>query len=150
MKRGAPLRNKTPMQRTGTLRTAAATKAANLTRAPSEKKPAKARARMKSTRPKMTPIRRSARGEACTLMIPGICTNDTSTTVLCHSNRLEDGKGLGLKTPDTEACYGCSACHDVLDGRRPRPSWLSSENLQMAFDRARTNTQRKLKEKGLM
>ena len=72
--------------------------------------------------PRMTPIRRSAKGEACTLMIPGVCTGDTTTTVLCHSNRLADGKGLGMKAPDTEACYGCSACHDVLDGRRPRPS----------------------------
>lgn len=140
LKRKTQLRNKTPMQRTGTLRTASATK----TTAPAPRK------RLKATRPKMTPIRRSARGETCTLLIPGICTGDTSTTVLCHSNRLEDGKGLGLKAPDTDACYGCSACHDVLDGRRPRPAWLSQESLDMAFDRARANTQKKLKEKGLM
>jgi hypothetical protein len=138
--RKTPLRAKAPMQRTGTLRTASATK----TTAPAPRK------HLKATRPKMTPIRRSAKGEACTLMIPGVCTGDTTTTVLCHSNRLADGKGLGLKAPDTEACYGCSACHDVLDGRRPRPSWLSVDNLQMAFDRARTATQKKLKEKGLM
>lgn len=140
MTRKTPLRTKAPMQRTGTLRTASATKTTAL--AP--------RKRLKATRPKMTPIRRSAKGEACTLMIPGVCSGDTSTTVLCHSNRLADGKGMGLKAPDTEACYGCSACHDVLDGRRPRPSWLSADNLQLAFDRARANTQRKLREKGLM
>jgi hypothetical protein len=140
LKRTTPLRNKTPMQRTGTLRTA------SFDSGKPEAKPK----RLKATRPKMTPIRRSAKGEACTLMIPGICNGDTSTTVLCHSNRLEDGKGMGLKAPDTEACYGCSACHDVLDGRRPRPAWLSQEALDMAFDRARANTQKKLKEKGLM
>lgn len=134
LKRKTPLRAKAPM-----LRTAAVWKSAT-----------RPRARLKSKGPKMTPIRRSAKGEACTLMIPGVCTNDTSTTVLCHSNRLADGKGMGLKAPDTEACYGCCACHDVLDGRRPRPSWLSNEALQMAFDRARTNTQKKLKEKGLL
>jgi hypothetical protein len=139
MKR-TPMTRKTPMQRTGKLRAASTTK----TTAPTPRK------RLKATRPKMTPIRRSAKGEACTLMIPGVCSGDTSTTVLCHSNRLADGKGLGLKAPDTEACYGCSACHDVLDGRRPRPSWLSVENLQLAFDRARTTTHKKLKEKGLM
>lgn len=140
LKRTTPLRNKTPMQRTGTLRAASATK----TTAPAPRK------RLKSTRPKMTPIRRSARGEACTLLIPGICNGDTSTTVLCHSNRLEDGKGLGLKAPDTEACYGCSACHDVLDGRRPLPSWMTRAQLDHVFDRARKITQEKLKEKGLM
>jgi hypothetical protein len=140
MKRGGPLKRKTPMQRTGTLRTASATKTA----APAPRK------RLKATRPTMTPIRRSAKGEACTLMIPGICNGDTSTTVLCHSNRLADGKGMGLKAPDTEACYGCSTCHDVLDGRRPLPSWLTRAQLEQAFDRARATTQKKLKEKGLM
>lgn len=140
MKRSAPLRNKTPMQRTGTLRAASATK----TTAPASRK------RLKAKRPKMTPIRRSARGEVCTMLIPGICNGDPATTVLCHSNRLADGKGMGLKAPDTEACYACSACHDVLDGRRPLPGWMTREVLDGAFDRARKITQEKLKEKGLM
>jgi len=140
MQRKTPLRTKTPMQRTGTLRAASATMKG--TRTP--------RTRLKASGPKMTPIRRSARGEACTMLIPGICNGDPSTTVLCHSNRLADGKGMGLKAPDTEACYGCSACHDVLDGRRPLPSWLTREVLDKAFDRARAHTQKKLKEKGLM
>jgi hypothetical protein len=140
LKRTTPLRTKTPMQRTGTLRTASATMKG--TRAP--------RTRLKASGPKMTPIRRSARGEACTMLIPGICNGDNSTTVLCHSNRLEDGKGMGLKAPDTEACYGCSACHDVLDGRRPLPSWMTRAQLDHVFDRARKITQEKLKEKGLM
>lgn len=140
MKRTATLRNKTPMQRTGTLRTASFDSG----------KPETKRKGLRTRGPKMTPIRRSARGEACTLLIPGVCTGDTSTTVLCHSNRLEDGKGLGLKAPDTEACYGCSACHDVLDGRRPLPGWMTRSQLDHVFDRARTITQEKLKQKGLM
>jgi hypothetical protein len=161
MKRGGPLkrttqlRNKTPMQRTGTLRTASVTKTNRLMTtgevdAELAKVARKINRALKASRPKMTPIRRSARGEACTMLIPGICTGDTATTVLCHSNRLADGKGLGLKAPDTEACYGCSACHDVLDGRRPLPSWLTRAQLEQAFDRARATTQKKLKEKGLM
>lgn len=98
----------------------------------------------------MSRIRKSARGEACTLQIYGVCNFDPATTVLCHSNRLADGKGMGLKAPDTEACYGCSACHDVLDGRRPRPDWLTKDMLDELFDRARKKTQAILRLKGLM
>lgn len=106
--------------------------------------------RMKSSRPKMTAIRKAARGEDCTLLITGVCNYDSSTVVLCHSNALEDGKGMGLKAPDTEACFGCSSCHDVLDGRAPMPSWLTRSMLLSVFDRARTITQEILKRKGLM
>lgn len=140
LKRKTPLRNKTPMQRTDTLRAASATK----TTAPAPRK------RLKATRPKMTPIRRSAKGEPCTLLIPGICNGDPATTVLCHSNRLEDGKGMGLKAPDTAAAFGCSACHDVLDGRRPLPSNLTREQLDRGFDAAVVRTHARLREKGLM
>lgn len=157
MQRKTPLRNKTPMQRTGALRTASASaKKGNriLTLAEVDRDLAKVARKinraLKSTRPTMTAIRRSARGEACTMLIPGICNGDPATTVLCHSNRLEDGKGMGLKAPDTEACYGCSACHDVLDGRRPLPGWMTRAQLDHVFDRARKITQEKLKEKGLL
>lgn len=69
-------------------------------------------------------------------MIPGVCNRDRDTTVLCHSNSLADGKGMGLKAPDTAAVFGCSACHDVLDGRRPRPAWMSKLMLEGVFERA--------------
>lgn len=134
-----------------------------LKRTPMKRTPFKAKARtekrkapapkgkgLKPKGPKMTPIRRAARGKDCTLLIPGICTNDTATTVLCHSNRLADGKGMGLKAPDTAACFGCSACHDILDGRRPRPSWLSALALEGAFVRAMKATHEILKMEGLM
>ena len=42
--------------------------------------------KMKSSRPRMTPIRRAARGQGCTLQLPGICNHACDTTVLCHSN----------------------------------------------------------------
>jgi len=34
----------------------------------------------------------------------------------CHSNSLEDGKGMGLKAHDLPA-FLCGDCHDLLDGR---------------------------------
>jgi hypothetical protein len=45
---------------------------------------------------------------------PGICNGDDATTVLCHMN----GGGMGAKTPDLIAAWGCSDCHDAIDGRR--------------------------------
>ena len=131
------LKRKKPMQRTA-FKAKAAFKA-----------PAK-RQGMKSRGPKMTPIRKAARGQDCTLRIPGVCNFDPDTTVLCHSNNLADGKGMGLKAPDTEACFGCSACHDVLDGRRPRPEWLSYNMLLGAFEGAKARTHDILRRKGLM
>lgn len=94
---------------------------------------AKLRKTLTTSRPKMTPIRRAARGQDCTLLIPGACNQNPETTVLCHSNSLADGKGMGLKAPDTAAAFGCSACHDVLDGRRARPAGLTLAGLDAHF-----------------
>lgn len=132
---------RSPIARTGTL------KRSGLSR---KKSIGRAKTLLKSSRPKSTPIRRAARGQDCTLMIPGVCNRNPETTVLCHSNRLADGKGMGLKAPDTEACFGCSDCHDVLDGRRPLPGWMTRDQLDDTFDRARAITQDKLKQEGLM
>jgi hypothetical protein len=91
---------------------------------------------MKSSRPKMTPIRSAARGQDCTLRLDGVCNFNPETTVLCHSPYLADGRGMGIKAPDECAAFGCNACHDVLDGRRPRPDWLSQGDLQRRFYKA--------------
>lgn len=108
------------------------------------------RSAIKKSRSKTTPIRRSAKNEECTIRLPQVCNFDTSTTVLCHSNLLEDGKGMGLKAPDTAAAYGCSSCHDVLDGRKPRPEGLSYELMIALFKEAIAQTNRILKRKGLL
>lgn len=72
-------------------------------------------ARRKASSPKMTPARRNARGQDCTLRLPG-CQNDTSTVVLCHL-RMFGGGGMGCKPDDTEAVFACHHCHAILDGR---------------------------------
>ncbi|OHV96858.1 hypothetical protein AKG95_15560 [Janthinobacterium lividum] len=94
-------------------------------------------------------MRRAARGQDCTLRL-AVCNFDPDTTVLCHSNFLADGKGMGLKAPDTAAAFGCSACHDVLDGRRPRPADLSLAGLEAAFRAAVGRTHEILKAEGLL
>jgi len=106
--------------------------------------------RPKTKGPKMTPIRRSAKGEQCTLRIPGICRNRTDTTVWCHSNRLTDGKGMSLKANDEAGCYGCFDCHSFLDGGWARyPEW-SYDVVQQYFEVARARSLVLLRQKGLV
>lgn len=104
---------------------------------------------MRTRRAKSSPIRKAARNQECTLRFPG-CNYNTETTVLCHSNELSDGKGMGLKAPDTAAAFGCSACHDVLDGRAPRPEGFSRELMLAQFKDAVAQTQRVLKRLGVL
>lgn len=103
--------------------------------------------RLKLRGPKMTPIRKSAKGEECTLRFPfGICNYDTSTTVLCHEN----GAGAGMKSLDEEGVYGCYACHMVLDGQAPRPAGFTRELMLTLFKTANEQTRRILVRKGLL
>lgn len=153
LKRSTPLRTKKPMNRGATPMAkpkAAAVAVKNALHGAVRATGKPRQKAMKSKGPRMTPIRRAARGQDCTLRMPGICNADPETTVLCHSNQLADGKGMGLKAPDERACFGCSACHDVLDGRRPRPEWMTYEMLLGAFERAVAETHEILKQKGLM
>lgn len=114
------------------------------------RKPGKVAKTLKAKGPKMTPIRKSARNEECTICLPGVCNHDPATTVLCHSNSLADGKGMGLKAPDTAAAYGCSACHDVLDGRRGRPAGMTLLEVEGRFYSGMLETHERLRRKGLM
>jgi hypothetical protein len=102
---------------------------------------------MNPKRPKMTPIRASARGEQCTLRFP-CCNFDPSTTVWCHSNHYADGKGAGLKARDEEGCYGCFACHSWLDGGYA--GHMPRTLVDRYFDIARAMSQTILQHKGLM
>lgn len=62
----------------------------------------------------MSKLRKSARGEECTLQMHPYCNGNPETVVLCH---LPSDSGMGQKSPDWWAAYGCSACHNVIDGR---------------------------------
>jgi hypothetical protein len=62
----------------------------------------------------MSKLRKSAKGRECQIRIPGVCNFNPETTVLCHLN----GGGMGMKHPDLFGAFGCSACHDEIDGRR--------------------------------
>lgn len=62
---------------------------------------------------KQTKYTKSARGKECTIRIPGVCNFNNETTVPCHLN----GAGMGIKHSDVHFAYGCSDCHDAVDGR---------------------------------
>lgn len=70
----------------------------------------------------------ACRGQRCYLAIPGVCRGETETVVPAHRN---EGKGMGMKTPDEMTVPACFWCHAWYDqGPAPR------EEKRAAFDRA--------------
>ena len=91
-------------------------------------------------------LRDSARGQECAFQIVGVCNGNTETTVLCHLP--DESNGMGKKSDDFVAAFGCSACHDVVDKR----SWCDEYIDHMGFYnlRAHSRTLRKWIEMGLI
>lgn len=57
-----------------------------------------------------------AEGQECLFNISRRCwTDEGSTTVACHDNSLESGKGMALKADDSKTVWGCYHCHQLLD-----------------------------------
>jgi len=96
----------------------------------------------------LTKIQASAKGEDCTLRVSGYggCAS-TETTVLCHSPC--NDKGTAFKSPDWWAAYGCFSCHEIMD-RRHRPQWLSPDEKNDVWLRGIYETNKILREKGLI
>lgn len=94
----------------------------------------------------MSKLRKSAKGENCTLQIHPYCNGNPETVVLCHLP--SEGKGMALKSPDHWAAYGCSNCHNIIDGR-----WntdLSDAEILRCMMRGLYRTQEQLINKGLI
>jgi len=87
-------------------------------------------------------IRQSAKGESCTLRIPGVCNHNPETVVFCHAP--SPHKGTGSKSDDFWGAYGCSDCHRFVDENVP------SHNVRSYFYDAIFETQKRLFEKGLI
>jgi hypothetical protein len=73
---------------------------------------------MKRSVPKMTPARRSAEREDCTLNVAGVCNYNPETVVLTHFRWIGDC-GAGIKPTDLQAAYGCSECNRWTDSPTP-------------------------------
>lgn len=98
----------------------------------------------------LSKIRQSARGEDCTINLPGVCNYNLESVVWAHSNRYEHGKGMGLKAKDEHGAYACYDCHMTYDRQRKRPEHLSLENVEDAFTMAMIKSRQILKDKGLI
>lgn len=79
--------------------------------------PPKFRPMPKTTQHRNARLRALAKGRPCLLLVPGICTNDSTTVVCCHSNLGIHGKGERRKADDHYSVWGCAACHAWLDQR---------------------------------
>ena len=110
----------------------------------------KPRTPMKTKRKALTPIRKSAKGEECTMQLEGVCSHDSETVVWAHSNRASDGKGMGLKANDENGAYACYSCHAVYDRQIKRPSWLTLEDVENAFTLAMKKSRVILERKNLL
>ena len=63
-------------------------------------------------------IRKSARGQDCTVNIPGVCCYVPETTVYAHATVLPPTGIMGGKQNDVlGGYYACHSCHDKMDGR---------------------------------
>ena len=92
----------------------------------------------------MSKITKSAKGEECLIRIPTVCNGNPETTVFCHLG----GGGMGAKSSDIHGSYGCSSCHDAVDGRSK--NGLNEFVLKTWFYEGMVRTQLKLIEKGLI
>lgn len=96
----------------------------------------------------MSKITDSARGENCTVRLPGICNHNPETVVFAHLNGVRFGHGTGQKVNDIHGAYACSDCHDAIDGRKRTD--CAQDELKLAHLEATIETQIKLAKKGLM
>lgn len=94
----------------------------------------------------MSAIRKAAKGEQCTLNIAGVCNYNPETVVFCHFP--SETHGMGLKSDDLSGGFGCSSCHDVIDGRLHIK--LSREDKEFYMRRSQFRTLLKLIDKGIV
>lgn len=90
-------------------------------------------------------ITQSAKGKACKIRLPGICSYDNSKTMFCHIDRIYAGKGMGNKSHDIFGIDGCHECHKELHSGR-----LSREQIDEIYLRGLCETQLRLFEEGLI
>ena len=78
-------------------------------------------------------LRNLAKFKKCQIRIPTVCNHNPETTVLCH-NRRGGVAGMKQKPPDLCGAWGCSSCHDVVDGRAATKLYTRDEVALMFAD----------------
>lgn len=98
----------------------------------------------------MSKITQSARGEGCSVRIPGVCLRTSETVIWAHANGSAAGKGIGMKSSDILGAYACQACHDVYDRRAPLPIGHFREAVEVYFWEGHARSLLLLMKKGLV
>jgi hypothetical protein len=80
-----------------------------------------------------------ARGQECTIRIPGAGPHDRETVVACHLPG--HGKGTGSKVSDIHIAFGCFECHAICDGRLKPPPGVTPAIILDAMLRGLSETQ---------
>lgn len=102
----------------------------------------------KETSIRSSRIRNAARGQRCTIRLPGICSYDDTTTVFCHFSYATSG--MGMKPSEMSGAFGCSKCHSVVDGREKRPHGVLIEDVEWCKARGMVETWHRLIEMGVI
>lgn len=90
----------------------------------------------------------SAKGQDCTICIPGICNGNPETVVAAHVPF--ETKGMGIKSDDIFIAYGCSDCHAVVDYQDSRWQQFSKAGLYAMHIRGMMRTWKIMIENGLI
>lgn len=91
-------------------------------------------------------ITNSARGENCTIRLPGVCNGNPETVVFAHLNKVRFGSGRGIKSDF--GAYCCHSCHSEIDSRTMAVE--DRRDVYIAHLEGVIETLMKLKEKGLV
>lgn len=94
-------------------------------------------------------IRDSARGEECTVRIPG-CPGDPEQTIWSHYPGGAGDKGMGTKSFDACGALCCTYCDAVVDGQRPAPPGWTRQDVLLAWLEGHMRSLVRLAEKGLL
>lgn len=82
-------------------------------------------------------LRQSIAGMPCALrissFIPGHRCAPDSTVVGCHVGKI--GHGVATKVSDLHMVAGCQHCHDLIDRRDARFSWIAENYAAALADR---------------
>lgn len=98
----------------------------------------------------MRKITDSARGETCTIRLPGHCTHNPETVVFCHLDKIRFNKGIGIKAKSGKldlGAYGCSGCHRAIHGEKTEHDY---RDVYIAHLEGTIETIIRLVEKGLI
>lgn len=94
-------------------------------------------------------IREAARGQRCTVRIPGVCNATGETTVLAHFSYASSG--MGTKPSDLgSAAFCCFGCHEIVDRRAKRPHGVLLEDIEWCKARGMAETMARLVDMGII